>query len=264
MHTQVAGSAQSTRSPERTKAYILITAWATRILAFLSIAIQIMAFVTVGDIVFGQFLMVTAILSCMSPLNFKCCFYRDCSRNTKTEKAIGHWSVYVWLFMSNIGYVILFGYTWFFWGESKTINHDYDRNSSQYPSTHTPNNYYNYNTNPMPLIDTVFLFTLIITFFLSILNLYSFCLVYKYGFCFMNGIKRDHSDQVVETAVVMNQQLFTIGEGPLRNGLQFTYAEVETIGVKNYSVDASVQSAMAETYGQPAIPQTNAEANLIV
>ncbi|XP_052790964.1 uncharacterized protein LOC128224910 isoform X3 [Mya arenaria] len=133
MHTHVAGSAQSTRSPERTKAYILITAWATRILAFLSIAIQIMAFVTVGDIVFGQFLMVTAILSCMSPLNFKCCFYRDCSRNTKTEK-----------------------------------------------------------------------------------------------------------------------------------GLQFTYAEVETIGVKNDSVDASVQSAMAETYGQPAIPQTNAEANPIV
>ncbi|XP_052789546.1 uncharacterized protein LOC128224007 isoform X2 [Mya arenaria] len=200
MHTQVAGSAQSTRSAERTKRCIRITAWATRILALLSIVFCIVAFKSTNGYVFGVFLIVISILSVMSPLNFYCGCNSDCSRYTNAAKAIGHWGVYLWMFMSNMGYGMMFGYSWYYW---MATSHYY---------------------KAAQLLDTLFAMSLIITFFLSIFNLYSFCLVYKYGCCFMNEIDKDNSQQGVETAVVMNQQISTIGSGIPVNGVQFTNA----------------------------------------
>ncbi|WAR31862.1 hypothetical protein MAR_034404, partial [Mya arenaria] len=120
------------------------------------------------------------------------------------KPAIGHWSVYLWMFISNMCYAIMFGYSWYIWAELREY---------YYNDVH---NYYFFNVdeyNSMALLDTVFAFTLIITFFLSMLNLYSFSLVYKYGCCFMNEVDRDHSQQSVETAVVMNKEISTIGGG---------------------------------------------------
>ncbi|XP_052790669.1 uncharacterized protein LOC128224726 isoform X2 [Mya arenaria] len=224
MLTQVDESAQSTRSIEATKRCIRITVIATRILAFLSIVFSTLAFVMVG-IIFGFFMMATATFSVLSPLNFSCFCYRDCSRYTKIEKAIGHWSVYLWMFISNMCYAIMFGYSWYIWAELREY---------YYNDVH---NYYFFNVdeyNSMALLDTVFAFTLIITFFLSMLNLYSFSLVYKYGCCFMNEVDRDHSQQSVETAVVMNKEISTIGGGLPVNGLQF--------------IDTTVGSQQPSTY----------------
>ncbi|XP_052788329.1 uncharacterized protein LOC128223114 isoform X1 [Mya arenaria] len=291
MHNQFARSAQSTRSAERTKRCIRITAWATRILALLSIAFCIVAFVAVGDAVYGICMMITAILSVMSPLNFSCCCYSDCSRNIKTEKAIGHCSVHVLMFISNMGYIILFGYSCYFWSASRKNygaygdNMYYDVHSSQYRS----NYYYTYPSNNIALLDTIFAFTLIITFFLSMLNLFSFCLVYKYGCCFTNEVDGDHCQKGVETAVVMNQHISTNGGLKLTNetfldqlpftsyGSQYPQYQPNTsgpynmysrpqqaIGVTSDSVGVSVQSTMATTSGQPVSPPPYLEANLNV
>ncbi|XP_052788406.1 uncharacterized protein LOC128223159 [Mya arenaria] len=297
MLSQVAGSAQSTRSAERTKRCIRITAWATRILAFLSIVFCIVAFVTTGGLQFGICMIITAILSVMSPLNFSCCCYSDCSRNTKPEKVIGHCSVYVWMFISNMFYIILFGNSWYFWSTSREIYVDYrdeyyyDEYSSQYRSNYS-DSYPNHN---IALLDTLFAFTLIITFFLSMLNLYSFCLVYIYGCCFMKEVDMYHSEQGVETAVVMNQQITTVGGGLPVNGLMFTNAAVggqqpftspgsqypqyqpntsgpycmysppqQAIGVTSDSVGVTFTSTMATTSGKPVSPPPYAEANLNV
>ncbi|XP_052789543.1 uncharacterized protein LOC128224005 [Mya arenaria] len=225
MHTQVERSAQYTRTTKRTKRCIRITAWATRILAILSIVYCIVAFVTLGEIEFGILLMVTAILSVMSPLNFNCCCYSDCSRNTKTDKAIGHCGVYVWMFMSNMGYVMMFGYSWYFWIASKYNNYPIDYTDyDQYPQR--SRSYNSYSKDNKALLDAIFAFTLIITFFLSILNLYTFCLVYKYGCCFMNEVYKNCSQQNIETAVVISQHISARGGLPV-NGVQFTNARVD-------------------------------------
>ncbi|WAR31761.1 hypothetical protein MAR_034303 [Mya arenaria] len=144
--------------------------------ALLSIVFCIVAFKSTNGYVFGVFLIVISIL------------------------AIGHWGVYLWMFMSNMGYGMMFGYSWYYW---MATSHYY---------------------KAAQLLDTLFAMSLIITFFLSIFNLYSFCLVYKYGCCFMNEIDKDNSQQGVETAVVMNQQISTIGSGIPVNGVQFTNA----------------------------------------
>ncbi|WAR31863.1 hypothetical protein MAR_034405 [Mya arenaria] len=273
MLSQVAGSAQSTRSAERTKRCIRITAWATRILAFLSIVFCIVAFVTTGGLQFGICMIITAIL------------------------VIGHCSVYVWMFISNMFYIILFGNSWYFWSTSREIYVDYrdeyyyDEYSSQYRSNYS-DSYPNHN---IALLDTLFAFTLIITFFLSMLNLYSFCLVYIYGCCFMKEVDMYHSEQGVETAVVMNQQITTVGGGLPVNGLMFTNAAVggqqpftspgsqypqyqpntsgpycmysppqQAIGVTSDSVGVTFTSTMATTSGKPVSPPPYAEANLNV
>ncbi|WAR31860.1 hypothetical protein MAR_034402 [Mya arenaria] len=267
MHTQVAGSVESTRSIERTKRCIRITAWATRILALLSIAFCIVSFAVVGEMVFGLCLMVTAILSVVSTLNFSCCCYSDCSRNTKTEQVMGHCGVYVWMFTSNIGYVIIFGYILLLWGRTGGRDYIYKddfyyEKSSPYPSD------YNSNTNDsMALLYTIFVFSLIDTFFLTMLNLYSVCLVYKYGCCFMHEIDRYHSEQGVETAVVMNQQITTVGGGLPGNftnaavGAQQTYTNpgVQYSKYQPYP-GVSVQSTLAGTSGQSVSPPPYSEA----
>ncbi|XP_052789496.1 uncharacterized protein LOC128223980 isoform X2 [Mya arenaria] len=289
MPSQVAGSAQSTRSAERTKRCIRITAWATRILALLSIVFCIVAFVTIGEYVFGIFMMVTAILSVMSPLNFNCCCYSDCSRNTKAEKAIGHWGVIVWMFLSNIGYIVMFGYSWYYWMASRD---SYYYRGSRYDNNYNKNYSYYYPNHDISLLDTVFAMSLLITFFLSIFNLYSLCLVYKYGCCFMNEVDKEHSQQSVETVVVMNQQISTIGGGIPVNGVQFTNAAVgaqqpftnpgmqypqyqpypagphymatplpQAVGVTTDSVGVSFPPTMAEPVGQASSPPPYAEAD---
>ncbi|XP_052790664.1 uncharacterized protein LOC128224724 isoform X2 [Mya arenaria] len=226
--------------------------------------------------VFGLCLMVTAILSVVSTLNFSCCCYSDCSRNTKTEQVMGYCGVYVWMFMSNIGYIIILGYILLLWEVPRR------------------NDYFNYESNTnesMALLYTIIAFSLIDTFFLSMLNLYSVCLVYKYGCCFMHEIDRYHSEQGVETAVVMNQHITIVERGLPGNGLQFTNATVgaqqtftnpgmqyskyqpypagpyylaapshQAVGLATDMVGVSVQSTLAGTSGQPISPPPYTEA----
>ncbi|XP_052788844.1 uncharacterized protein LOC128223610 [Mya arenaria] len=206
---------------------------ATRILAFLSIVNCIVAFAALNEATFGIFMTATAIFSVMSPFTFNCCCYSDCSRNTKTEKAIGHWGVYVWMFMSDMGYVIIFGYSWYVWTVSSYQYHNYDNDIyyDEYSSTY--GSYYpNFGYNRAALFDTIFAFSLIITFFLSIFNLFSFCLVYKYGCCFMRKFDRYYSEQGVEMAIVMNQQISTIGGCFPANGLQNAQQTFTSPGVQ--------------------------------
>ncbi|XP_052788408.1 uncharacterized protein LOC128223160 [Mya arenaria] len=229
MLAQIAGSAQNTRSTIRTKIWIRITSWATRILALLSIVFCIVAFSEVEEPMLGVFLIFTAIISILSPLNFSCCCYSDCSRNTKVEKAIGHCGVYVWMFMSNMCYVIMFGYSWLVREESRKRYYDYgddmyyDTHSSQYRSRSS----YSNTKDKLPVFDTLFAFTLIITSFLTMCNLYSFCLVYKYGCCFMNKVDRDRSQQRVGMADLINPHISTNGGGLPVNGFPFGNATVD-------------------------------------
>ncbi|WAR31757.1 hypothetical protein MAR_034299 [Mya arenaria] len=209
MHTQISGRAPGTRSNKQTKGWIRITAWATRILAFLSIVFCILAFV-INETAFAIFMIVTAFLSALSPLNFSSCCFFDCSRNTKTEKTIGKLCICMWIFISNMGYVIMFGYSWYFW---KSSRYSFNYRGSRYDNYYYYSYAYYYPEHDHALLDTVFAMSLIITFFLSLVNLYSFCLVYKYGCCFMAEIDRAHSQQGVETAVVMNQQISRMEEG---------------------------------------------------
>ncbi|XP_052759932.1 uncharacterized protein LOC128202817 [Mya arenaria] len=188
-------------SANRTKLLVNISAWATRTLAFLSIIFAVVAFTMLHNIWFGAVMCATAVFSISSPLNFNACCYSDCSRNTSGEKRCGLVSVFVWMFLTNMVYMILFAYSWVFWLNTSSWSYSED------------------------WLNTVFAFTLIINLCLSIFNLYSMCLVYKFGCCFMNGVDRECPQQSVNMVVVNHSQLSTIGGGVPANVLNKVNSE---------------------------------------
>ncbi|WAR13801.1 hypothetical protein MAR_003906 [Mya arenaria] len=142
-------------SANRTKQLVHISAWATRILAFLSIILVV-----------------------------RC----------------GLVSVFVWMFFLNGAYIIVFALCWDFWF--------FESGAGRYKG--------------MDLLNTVFAFALIINIVLTILNLYSICLVYMYGCCFMNGVDRECSQQSFDMMDAKHSQLSTIGGGVPVNGSGLT------------------------------------------
>ncbi|XP_052761164.1 uncharacterized protein LOC128203683 [Mya arenaria] len=186
-------------SANRTKQLVHISAWATRILAFLSIILVVVTF-TIQPSLIASVMCVTAVFSILSPLNFNACCYSDCSRNTKFEKRCGLVSVFVWMFFLNGAYIIVFALCWDFWF--------FESGAGRYKG--------------MDLLNTVFAFALIINIVLTILNLYSICLVYMYGCCFMNGVDRECSQQSFDMMDAKHSQLSTIGGGVPVNGSGLT------------------------------------------
>ncbi|XP_052790940.1 uncharacterized protein LOC128224892 isoform X1 [Mya arenaria] len=195
MHTQAAGSAQHQRSTKRTKLLVRFAAWSTRILTLFSFVVFVLALKNIFHPFFGYLMFVTIICSVISPLNCYCCCYSKGAKNTTS----GRYCVYVWLFICNMLYLMMFGYSWFF----MTLARKAFSNNSD------PSNF-----------EAASIIIMIITIFLSILNLYTFCISYKYGCCFMDMVDRNHSQQNVEAAVVMNQQIST--SGGQANDSQFT------------------------------------------
>ncbi|XP_052761190.1 uncharacterized protein LOC128203710 [Mya arenaria] len=102
------------------------------------------------------------------------------------------------MFLTNMVYMTLFAYSWVFWLNTSSWSYSED------------------------WLNTVFAFTLIINLCLSIFNLYSMCLVYKFGCCFMNGVDRECPQQSVNMMVVNHSQLNTIGGGVPANGSGLT------------------------------------------
>ncbi|XP_052759934.1 uncharacterized protein LOC128202820 [Mya arenaria] len=189
------GVTKSYRSAASAKQLVQSTAWAIRILTIFSIVFAIVDLTTLEDVFFGVCMCITASLSLFSTLNFNCCCYSDCSRSSICEKRCGLGCVYVWTVFTNMGYISMFAYSIYVWGtygQDRRIHKDYEPK----------------------MLTTLFAFTLMINFTLSIMNLYSMCIVYRYGCCYMNGIDKELQHQSLETAVVINQQLTTIG-GPL-------------------------------------------------
>ncbi|XP_052819397.1 uncharacterized protein LOC128245311 [Mya arenaria] len=181
-----APSAIRSSSAKRTKLLVHISAWATRILALLSIIFAVVSFTMLHDVWFGAVMCVTAAFSILSPLNFNACCYSDCSGNTTFVKRCGLVSVFVWMFLTDMAYMLVFATSWGIWLVSYDVK---------------------------DLLNTVFAFALIINIVLTFFNLYSICLVYKYGCCFMDGVDRECRQQSVDVMDENNSQLSTKGEG---------------------------------------------------
>ncbi|WAR13779.1 hypothetical protein MAR_003884 [Mya arenaria] len=120
--------------------------------------------------------------------------------DVSTTNRCGLVSVFVWMFFLNGAYIIVFALCWDFWF--------FESGAGRYKG--------------MNLLNTVFAFALIINIVLTIFNLYSICLVYMYGCCFMDGVDRECSHQSVDMMVVNHPQLSKIGGGVPVNGSGLT------------------------------------------
>ena len=84
--------------------------------------------------------------------------------------------MYVWLFLSNLAFAMIFAFSWYF-------------GSLFIGSMNNPEDdwYYNHIKRTEGLRNALFAFLLIYSFTMSILNMYTICLVTKYGCCFLEG-----------------------------------------------------------------------------
>jgi len=125
--------------------------------------------------------------------------------------------LYIWLFFNNIGYAVIFAYTWNFGFQvldGTDENHRYNY-GNQYGNNQYGNQYYTTYTdyseyNKRGLLDekaTLFAFLIIFSFVFIILNLYTMCLVNRLGCCFVEGLESDINNQPHGIDVRLSQVL---------------------------------------------------------
>jgi len=96
----------------------------------------------------------------------------------------GRMMMYVWLFLSNIAYVVIFAYTWSD-GWLYVQPYVYFQGYTHYDA--------------ISLRQTLFALLLIYTFTYSILNMYIICLVSKFGCCFVEGLEGEINNRSQNT-----------------------------------------------------------------
>ena len=131
--------------------------------------------------------------------------------------------LYTWLFFNNIGYAVIFAYTWYFGLQilnGTYGNHRYNY-GNQYGNNQYGNQYYNqYHTTYTDYSEsnkwgrlhidekaTLFAFLIIFSFVFIILNLYTMCLVNRLGCCFVEGLESDLNNQPQRIEVRPSQVL---------------------------------------------------------
>ena len=97
----------------------------------------------------------------------------------------GRMMMYVWLFLSNIAYVVIFAYTWSY-GLMFIATYRYYYDGYDY-------------FDLTRLRHTLLALLLIFTFTYSILNMYIICLVTKFGCCFVEGLEGDINNRSQNT-----------------------------------------------------------------
>jgi len=119
----------------------------------------------------------------------------DAIRKLCILQTCGRIAIYVWLFLSNLAYVISFAYTWSF-GVAYIGSMNY-MSSNQEDDDY----YYGYDYEGTEgLRNTLFAFLLIYTFTFSILNMYTICLVSKFGCCFVEGMDAEMNNRAQNNA----------------------------------------------------------------